>query len=156
MCRADLGIDAVCGFVTSTRGCKRSISAYQAYRLPRGNSTTYSDWQLSGGVLMPQHMVVSEKDKLDSDYRIAAPPELQPASASTFPPLKQDNSDVIMSAPSVNLPFTMEADHIILQAQVNGHEPIGFLVDTGDGHETINVARASVFGLSNYGSTARF
>jgi hypothetical protein len=50
----------------------------------------------------------------------------------------------------------MEADHIILQAQVNGREPIGFLVDTGDGHETINVARASVFGLSNHGSTASY
>jgi Aspartyl protease len=118
--------------------------------------TAYSDWQLSGGVLMPRHMVVSEKDKLDSDYRVAGPPQLEPASASAFPQLKQDGSDVTMAAPSVKLSFTMEADHIILQAQVNGHEPIGFLVDTGDGHETINAPRASVLGLSTYGSTASY
>lgn len=118
--------------------------------------TAYSDWQLSSGVLMPQHIVVSEKDKPDSDYRVASPPELQPVTASTFPPLKQDSSDVVMAAPSVKLPFTMEANHIILQAQVNGHEPIGFLVDTGDGHETINAPRASAFGLSSYGATASY
>jgi hypothetical protein len=118
--------------------------------------TAYSDWQRSGGVFIPQHIVVTEKDTPDSDYRIAAPPQFQPASASTFAPLKQNSSDVITAAPSVKLPFTMEANHIILQTQVNGHAPIGFLVDTGDGHESINTPRAAAFGLSSYGSTASY
>jgi len=118
--------------------------------------TAYSDWQRSGGVFTPEHIVVTEKDKPDSDYRIAVPPQLQPAGASAFAPLKQNSSDVIMAAPSVKLPFTMEANHIILQAQVNGHAPIGFLVDTGDGHESINTPRAAAFGLSSYGSTASY
>ena len=98
----------------------------------------------------------SEKDKLDSDYRVAGPPQLEPASATAFPQLKRGGSDVTMAAPSMKLSFTLEADYIILQAQVNGHEPIGFLVDTGDGHETINAPRASAFGLSTYGSTASY
>jgi hypothetical protein len=118
--------------------------------------TAYRDWQRSGGVFAPQHIVVTEKDKPDSDYRIAAPPQLQSAGASTFKPLKQNSSDVIMAAPGVKLPFTLEANHIILQAQVNGHAPIGFLVDTGDGHESVNTPRATAFGLSNYGSTASY
>jgi hypothetical protein len=117
--------------------------------------TTYSDWQRSGGIFTPQHIVVTEKDKPDSDYRIAAPPQLQPAGA-TFAPFKQNGSDLVMTAPSVKLPFTMEANHIILQAQINGHAPIGFLVDTGDGHESINTTRAAAFGLSSYGSTASY
>ena len=117
---------------------------------------TYRDWHRSGGVLTPQHIVVTEKDKPDSDYRIAPPAQLQPAGASTFAPLKQNNSDVIMAALSVKLPFTMEANHIILQAQVNGHAPIGFIVDTGDGHESIDTPRAAAFGLSSYGSTASY
>jgi len=118
--------------------------------------TAYSDWQRSGDVFTPQHIVVTEKDKPDSDYRIIAPPQLQPSGASTFAQLEQTSSDVIMAAPSVKLPFTMEANHIILQAQVNGHAPIGFLVDTGDGHESINTPRAAAFGLSSYGSTASY
>jgi hypothetical protein len=117
---------------------------------------TYRDWQRSGGLLTPQHIVVTEKDKPDSDYLIAQPPQLRPSGASTFARLQQNTSDVIMTAPSVKLPFTMEANHIILQAQVNGHAPIGFLVDTGDGHESINAARAAAFGLSSYGSTASY
>jgi hypothetical protein len=118
--------------------------------------STYSDWQRSGDVFTPQHLVVTEKDKPDSDYRLAAPPQLRTAAASTFAPLQQTGSDVIMAAPSVQLPFTLEANHIILQAQVNGHAPIGFLVDTGDGHESINTPRAAAFGLSSYGSTASY
>jgi hypothetical protein len=118
--------------------------------------TAYGDWQRIGGILAPQHLVVSEKDKPDSDYRVAAPPRIRSADAATFAPFRQNNSDVIMAAPSVKLPFTLEANHIILQAQVNDHAPIGFIVDTGDGHESINASRAAALGLSSYGSTASY
>jgi hypothetical protein len=118
--------------------------------------TTYADWQRSGGLLIPQHTVIKEKDKPDSDYRTAAPPQLQPTEGSTFALLKPHISDVIMAEPSVKLPFTMEANHIILQVRLNGRAPIGFLVDTGDGHESINTPRAPAFGLSSYGNTASF
>jgi len=119
-------------------------------------TATYSNWQRSGGFFTPQHIVVAEKDKPDRDYRVAAPPLLQPGNASPFASLKQKGSDVIMGVPSVKLPFTMEANHIVLQAQINGHPPIGFLVDTGDGHESLNTPRAAAFGLSSYGSTASY
>jgi len=118
--------------------------------------TAYSEWQHSSGVFTPQHLVIKEKDKPDSDYRIAAPVQLEPAGASTFAPIKQKSSDVIMAKSSVELPFTMEANHIILQAQVNGSAPIGFLVDTGDDHESINTPRAAAFKLSSYGLTASY
>jgi hypothetical protein len=114
----------------------------------------YRDWQRSGGLLTPQHIIITEKDKPDADYLMAQPPELRPAGVSTFARLQQTTSDVMMAAPSVKLPFTMEANHIILQAQVNGHAPIGFIVDTGDDHESLNSARTAAFGLSSYGSTA--
>jgi hypothetical protein len=116
--------------------------------------TAYGDWQRIGGVFTPQHLVVTEKDKPDTDYRVAAPPRIESTDAATFAPLRRDNSDVVMAAASVKLPFTMEANHIILQAQVNDHAPAGFIVDTGDSHESINASRAAAFGLSGYGSTA--
>jgi hypothetical protein len=118
--------------------------------------TEYSDWQHSGGSFTPQCIVLKEKDKPDSDYRIAAPAELQATAKGTFAPLKQIGSDVRMAASSVKLPFTMEANHIILQTQVNGHAPIGFLVDTGDCCESINAPRSAAFGLSSYGRTASY
>jgi Aspartyl protease len=118
--------------------------------------TAYSDWQRSGGSFTPGHIVISEKDKPDSDYRIAASPQLVSAAASIYAPFRQNSSDVIMDANSIKLPFTMEANHVILQAKVNGRAPIGFLVDSGDGHESINAARAAAFGLSSYGSTASY
>jgi hypothetical protein len=118
--------------------------------------TAYGDWQRIGDIFTPQHLIVTEKGKPDSDYRVAEPPWIQPADAVTFAPLRQNNSDVIMAAPSVKLPFTMEANHIILQTQVNDRAPIGFIVDTGDGHESINASRAAALGLSSYGSTASY
>ena len=118
--------------------------------------TAYSEWQHSGGVFIPQHIVIKEKDKPDADYRITIPVQVEPAGASTFARIKQIGSDVIMATSSVKLPFTMEANHIILQVQVNGRAPIGFLVDTGDGHESINTPRAATFSLSSYGATASY
>jgi Aspartyl protease/PDZ domain len=118
--------------------------------------TTYSEWQHSGGVFTPQHIVIKERDKPDSDYHIAALVQFEPAGASTFAPIKQEGSDVIMAKSSVKLPFSMEANHIILQARVNGTAPIGFLVDTGDDHESINTPRAAAFKLSSYGATASY
>jgi hypothetical protein len=118
--------------------------------------TTFADWRRFGAVFAPQHLVVTEKDKPDSDYLVAAPPEIQTGGAPSFAPLRQTNSDVTMAASSVKLPFTLEANHIILQAQVNGQAPIGFIVDTGDGHESINSSRAAPFGLSSYGSSTSY
>jgi Aspartyl protease len=118
--------------------------------------TAYGDWQRSGGFFIPEHIVISEKDKPDSDYRIAAPPQLISAAASTYAPFRQTSSDVIMDANSVKLPFTMEANHVILQAKVNGSASIGFILDSGDGHESINAARAAAFSLSAYGSAASY
>jgi hypothetical protein len=56
-----------------------------------------------------------------------------------------------MASDVVTLPFTLEGNHIILQAQVNGRPAIGFILDTGDDHETINTPRLASFGLSDYG-----
>ena len=118
--------------------------------------TTYSDWQRSGGAFTPRHIVVKEQDKPNSEYRALTPPDLQSASGIHFASLQQTRTDAILAAPTIKLPFTMEGNHIVLQVQVNGHPPIGFIVDTGDGAELINTPRAAAFGLTPYGSTASY
>lgn len=61
--------------------------------------------------------------------------------------------DVMMVGDSVVIPFTMEANHIIIEAGVNGHERMGFLIDTGAAVSTLNSARMDAFGVTTYGGS---
>jgi hypothetical protein len=102
-------------------------------------------------VLYAQHITVSETDTSLSDYRVSGSPLAVKAGADLFARLRPGPSDVVMASDVVTLPFTLEGNHIILEAQVNGRPAIGFILDTGDDHETINTPRLVSFGLTSYG-----
>jgi hypothetical protein len=115
-------------------------------------NTAYDEWQWSSGAFYPHHVSVSETNQSLAEYRLSRSFLTSGADASVFAPLKPGPSDVVMASDVVSLPFTLEDNHIILQAQVNGSPAIGFILDTGDEHETINTSRMASFGLSRYGN----
>ena len=115
-------------------------------------NTAYDDWQWAGGAFYPEHISVSETDKSLSEYHLSRSTLALSTGAAVFAPLKPGVSDVVAASAIVTLPFTLEANHIILQAQVNGRPAVGFILDTGDDHETINTSRMASFGLTSYGS----
>jgi hypothetical protein len=115
-------------------------------------STAYDEWHGGERAFYPWHVSVSETDKSLSEYRLSDTGVTRGADQAVFARFKAGPSDVVAATDAVTLPFTMEANHIILQAQVNGRPPIGFILDTGDDHETLNTSRMASFGLSSYGN----
>jgi hypothetical protein len=124
------------------------------HSVSEGITTSYADWRPSSdGVLIPRKRTISVPDKPVSEYALAKPMTLMSADPAIFARLRPGPSDVAMQGDVVTLPFTMEANHIFLQVQVNGHAPIGFLLDTGDDKETLNTTRLAEFGLTSYGAS---
>jgi hypothetical protein len=115
-------------------------------------NTAYDEWHTADDAIYLYHVSISEADKSISEYRLSRSLHTLSADAAVFAPFSPGASDVVMNSEAVTLPFTLEGNHIILQAQVNGSPPIGFILDTGDDHETINVTRMASFGLTSYGS----
>jgi hypothetical protein len=68
-----------------------------------------------------------------------------------FDALEGEQNDAVMLGFSARVPFTMAANHIIVETRVNGHAPIGFLVDTGAAVTNLNAARMRAFGVTGYG-----
>ena len=114
-------------------------------------NTTYDEWKWLGGAFYPEHISVSVTGQSLSEYRLSPSGFQVESDQSVFAPLKPGVSDVVMASDVVTLPFTLEANHIILQAQVNGSPAIGFILDTGNETEMINTSRMASFGLKSYG-----
>jgi hypothetical protein len=114
--------------------------------------TAYDTWRSASGILLPAHISVSETGRSLSEYRLSRSDAASSIDATVFAPLKAGTLDVVAASDPVTLPFTLEGNHIILQARVNGSPAIGFILDTGDEHETINKTRMTSFGLTSYGS----
>jgi hypothetical protein len=85
------------------------------------------------------------------DAALPGPPFYVRSSRRGFGPLRAARSDVAMPRARVTIPFTMEANHIIVQTRVNGREAIGFLIDTGAAVSTLNSTRMEGFGVTAYG-----
>jgi hypothetical protein len=117
-------------------------------------TTTYkSGWaNLGNGVLTPGAAKVSETDKPDYEWRRVSI-RSERVTPNTFASLKPGTSDVHMDANVPPVPFTMEANHIVVQVSVNGRPPIGFIVDTGADQEVINSTRLADFGIKSYAKT---
>jgi hypothetical protein len=114
-------------------------------------NTAYGGWGWTSGAFYPEHVSVSETAESLSEYRLSRSLHTFGTDTPVFTPLKPGVSDVVMTSEVVTLPFTLEGNHIILQAQVNGRSAMGFILDTGDDHETINASRMASFGLTSYG-----
>lgn len=117
-----------------------------------GIAATFSDWT-GTGPLRPGRIVLSQGGTPAASYLLEGIPDVSPRSARPFAPLRPGRSDVVMASDVVTLPFTMEANHIIVQARLNNAPPIGFILDTGDAYETINRSRLAAFNLTSYGSS---
>jgi hypothetical protein len=113
-------------------------------------TVSYGDWR-GRGTQTPYRLAMGDSDKVEAVYTLQS---LDHSRAGDFKTaLPSDPSDVTMTGSVAEFPFTMEANHIVFPVSVNGHAPLGFLLDTGDGRESLNSAHIAEFGLSTYGAT---
>lgn len=130
------------------------VSSEQAEGEGASTGAAYSDWTSpAGGVRQPGRMVVTESDSPAGRNELVSAKIERVAPAAAFPKLRAGPSDVAMPGAVATIPFTMEANHIVLPVAMGGRPPIGFILDTGDAHETLNTPRLAAFGLTGYGES---
>jgi hypothetical protein len=118
-------------------------------------TTKYEDWGPSPwGTIIPHRMEVIDTDRVPARFTVQSAAFLKTKSAADFADPVAGPSDVRMTSDTATLPFSMEANHIVIPVSVNRHAPIGFIFDTGDGSEGLNAARLSSLGVASYGATA--
>ena len=112
-------------------------------------TTAYENWNTHTHA--PTRITIS--DSADPSAQLTfADRSFDRSRAEDFAPLVAGASDVT-TADTVTVPFTLEANHIIVQVAVNGHAPMGFVLDTGAAYEVISTPRMADFGLTGYGSS---
>jgi hypothetical protein len=116
-------------------------------------TTTYEDWRENGGVKTPYRIAVAETDKPDYERKQVSLSFEKRITSGTFNPPAQGPSDTLLKPDAAPIPFTLESNHIVFKVRLNGHEPIGFLLDTGADENVINTTRLAEFGLKTYGGT---
>ena len=118
-------------------------------------TTKYKDWSPSPwGTLIPHRIEVIDTDSVPATFSVQSATLLKIKPAADFADLVPGPSDMRMTSDTAALPFTVEANHIVIPVSVNGHAPIGFIFDTGDESEGLNAARLSSLGVASYGATA--
>jgi len=118
-------------------------------------TTKYEDWSTSSwGTLIPHRMTVIDTDSVPATFAVQSATLLKVKSVADFADLVPGPPDMRMTSDSAILPFTMEANHIVIPVSVNLHAPIDFIFDTGDENEALNSARLSSLGIASYGGTA--
>ncbi len=115
-------------------------------------ATTYADWREVRSTFQPQQVRIAESDEETEEYTRTHPVAYARARTRDFAPLVAGPSDVTMASDTVTVPFTMEANHVVVQLSINGRPPTGFLLDTGAAYQVISARRLSDFGLTAYGS----
>lgn len=116
-------------------------------------TTIYEEWPETSEIRTPHRGNVSETDKPDYQWRQASLRFEQHIPARTFEAPKSGPPDAFLQSDAPPIPFTMESSHIVMKTQLNGHDPIGFLLDTGADENVINTSRLADFGLKIYGKT---
>ncbi len=116
-------------------------------------TTTYEDWLPTGEISTPHRVNVSETDKPDYQVQQASLRFEKHIARGTFDAPKSGPADAFLQPDAPPIPFTLEASHIVFKVQLNGREPIGFLLDTGADENVINTPRLADFGLKTYGKT---
>lgn len=116
-------------------------------------TTTYEEWPETNEIRTPHRVSVSETDKPDYHLLQSSLRFEKHISARTFEAPKPGLPDAFLQPGAPPIPFTLESSHIVFKAQLNGREPIGFLLDTGADENVINTSRLAAFGLKTYGKT---
>ncbi len=116
-------------------------------------TTTYEDWLQTGEISTPQRLDVSETDKPDYQLKQASLRFEKHIARGTFETPEAGPTDAFLEPGAPPIPFNFENSHIILKAQLNGRDPIWFLLDTGADENVINTPRLADFGLKSYGKS---
>jgi hypothetical protein len=148
--------------LTPANGAPTTWAIDKQSGLPRSSASTdgdgntvivaYTQWTGAGGVQRPTRFQSRGSDNGGADASVSSA-GYEPPAAATFARLIAGPSDVAMASDEVRLPFRNEASHIVLQIQVNGHAPIGFIFDTGDDTETLSTPRLAEMGVTAYGAS---
>jgi len=117
-------------------------------------TTTYDDWLATGEIRTPHRVTVSETDKPDYQWKQTSLLFERHTAPGTFAAPKAGPPDAVLQPDAPPIPFNFESSHIIFRIQLNGREPIWFLLDTGADENVINTTRLADFGLKTYGKTA--
>ncbi len=116
-------------------------------------TTTYEDWRLESGVVMPHRGQVSETDKPTYTWQRTSVQFKNHLAKQTFARPQPGPQDAHLQADAPPIPFTLEANHIVFNASLNGSKPVGFLLDTGADQNVVNETRLAEFGLKVYAKT---
>lgn len=116
-------------------------------------TTTYEEWPETSDIRTPHRVNVSETDVPDYQRRQTSLRFEKHIAPATFEAPKPGPQDAFLQPGAPPIPFTLESSHIVFKAQLNGREPIGFLLDTGSDQNVINTSRLAEFGLKTYGKT---
>ena len=116
-------------------------------------TTSYENWLPSGEILTPHELKISETDKPDYQVKQASLQFEKHVPNGAFDAPKPGPADAFLQPDALPIPFTVEASHIVFKAQLNGRDPIGFLLDTGADENVINTPRMADFGLKTYGNS---
>jgi hypothetical protein len=116
-------------------------------------TTTYDDWLPQDEIMTPRRVSVSETDKPDYQWKEASLQFEKHIVRGTFDAPTPRPTDAFLDPGAPPIPFTLESNHIVFLVQVNGREPIRFLLDTGADENVINTPRLGDFGLKTYGKT---
>jgi hypothetical protein len=116
-------------------------------------TSTYDDWRQTHGIVTPHRVKVSETDKPDYEWEQRFLSFEKRIADGVFQAPRAGPPDAVLQPSAPPIPFNFENSHIIFKVQVNGGEPIWFLLDTGADENVINTPRLVDFGLRTYGKT---
>jgi hypothetical protein len=117
-------------------------------------TSTYEDWRQTGGILTPNRVKVTETDKPEYEWKQISLRFENRIAGGAFQAPKAGPPDAFLQHGAAPIPFNFENSHIIFKVQLNGREPIWFLLDTGADENVINTPRLADFGLKTYGKTS--
>jgi len=116
-------------------------------------TTTYSEWIETGEIMTPHGANVAETDKPDYQWKQASVSFEKHMPREIFVAPQPGQTDTFLQPDAPPIPFNFESNHIIFNVQLNGRDPIGFILDTGADENVINTSRLADFGLKTYGKT---